>query len=42
MISTARQGRAVEISDGKGTVRLVANPLGMVGASQVATVAQAR
>jgi hypothetical protein len=42
MIATARQGRAVEISDGRGTVRLVANPLEMMGASQVATVAQGR
>jgi hypothetical protein len=42
MIATARQGRAVEISDGKGTVRLVTNPLGMMGGSQAATVAMSR
>jgi hypothetical protein len=42
MAATARQGRAVEISEGKGTLRLVPSPLGMMGASQVAAVAQAR
>ena len=42
MAATIRQGHAIEIHDGRGVLRLRADPLGMVGASQVATVAQAR
>ena len=42
MNSVVRKAHAVEISDGRGTIRLTANPLGMAGASQVATVAMSR
>ena len=42
MAADIRKGHAVEIHDGRGVLRLRADPLGMMGASQVATVAQAR